>query len=182
MGEFSSVLVPFALVVVNITLILLAAQRFAWAASPTNFTILSVLALGLAWLCNRILLKWLPCERDPAIVTRVVFSLLILAWGPFMAFHLANIPELESVWIYASPDSLWSRLLGASELSFLSLLQYVAILFSALLATIVFWRIKARVDKQDTSKFSRGWILMALMGIVYLFFAFLLTLPRGSLL
>ena len=181
MGDFSMSLVPFALVVFNLTLLLLAAQRFSWAAGAFGFTVLSIIAMGLAVVLTRILSRLFPIEQDPAIVSRIVFGLLILGWGPFMAVHLANIPQLDSVWIYASSGSIWNRVFGATELSVLTLLQYLVILFSALVAGIAFWRIHSRCIEPEEPRSLWVWKLLSGIGVLYVLAALILTLPRGVL-
>ena len=179
MGDFSMALVPFALVVFNLTLLLLAAQRFSWAAGAFGFTVLSISAMGLAVAFTRLFSRLLPVEQDPAIVSRIVFGLLILGWGPFMAVHLGNIPQLDTVWIYASSDSIWNQVFGATELSVLTLLQYMVILFSALVAGIAFWRIRSRFAEQAEPHSFWIWKLLSVIGVLYVLAALILTLPRG---
>jgi hypothetical protein len=111
----------------------------------------------------------------------VVFGLLLLAWGPFMAVHLANIPQLDKVWIYASDGSNWNRILGSAELSVLTLLQYLVILFSVFVAGIVFWRIRARFTAQKNNGSYWGWKLLTGIALLYIVATLILTLPRGVL-
>ncbi len=181
MEDFSTTLVPFALVVFNLTIMLLAAQRFSWVTGALGFTVLSIIATGLAAVMTCTLSRWFPVERDPAIVSRIMFGLLILGWGPFMAVHLANIPQLDSVWVYASSGSIWNRVCGATGLSVLTLLQHLVILFSALVAGIVFWRIRSRYADPQERRSLWSWNLLSGIGILYILTALALTLPRGAL-
>ena len=55
------------------------------------------LALGLAVVAlDRVLLR-APTEEGAPRATRVVLSFVLLAWGPFLAFHLGHVPGLANL-------------------------------------------------------------------------------------
>ena len=80
--------------------------------------------------------RLLSRDRDPALTTRIGFALLILGWGPMMAFHLENIPQLDTLRIHAAARSLPHPYFPTTELTLLVALQYSTILNAAVLAVV----------------------------------------------
>ena len=180
MGEFSPTLVPFALVAFFLTLGMLAAQKYGWAGSMIGFSLLAAGVGGAAIIVGAVMGRLLPRHRDPAIFARVAFALLILAWGPYMAVHLANIPELDVVQISALEGSGWNRLLPSAGLGLLPTLQIAIILVVAFPAAIALWRIRRGSAESDKSASPWAWKVLTALCVVYVLAALVLTLPRGA--
>jgi transcriptional regulator with AAA-type ATPase domain len=182
LGDLGTSLVPFALVFFFLPLIMLAAQRFPESATTLGFTVMSFIAVAISVVFYFALPRMLPRNQDPALITRIVFTLLILAWGPFMAVHLANIPELDSIRIYATSESFWASLFSTSELTLLTLLQFMVVFFAALMAALTFGRIRAHFKLAAGPRAFWAWKILPIIVIVYLIVALLLILPRGIIL
>ncbi|MFH0794668.1 MAG: hypothetical protein V2A74_11615, partial [bacterium] len=178
-GDLSATLVPFALVAFVLSLILLASHRGIWTTdSFGGFTAVSTGAFAVALGLGAALPKILSREGDPTLASRVAFALLILAWGPFMAFHLENIPEISNVRISAREGSALAQLFPTAELTLLVVLQYATVFIAALFAAVAFWRIRVHAGKQqDTELVPWGWATLLVICLVYVITATLLVSP-----
>ncbi|MEE9357863.1 MAG: hypothetical protein V3U62_06065, partial [Sedimenticolaceae bacterium] len=135
----------------------------------------------LAFVLNAGLAKLFANDQDPALAYRIAFGLLILAWGPFMAFHLYNIPELDAILIQAADDSFLSSIFNIAPISLLFILQFVAVMFAAVCAAICFWRIKGHRANYIGKSGFWPWKFIAALCIVYLIVTITLILHEGIL-
>ena len=160
-GDLSVTLVPLSLVAFFLTPVMLAAQRAQ--SNIVEFTVVGSMAVLAACIAAYALPRLLSRDRDSSIMSRTAFALLLLAWGPFMAFHLANVPGLDTLRVSCPEGSVWGLQLPTWEIPLLGVLQLGAILFAALLATITFWRIRIHAAKQGVELVPWGW--RALLGL-----------------
>jgi hypothetical protein len=181
LGELSRTLVPFALVVFFLAIAMLSSHRLPWSATVGGFTLLSSLSMVLAFILHAGLAKLFANDQDPALTCRIAFGLLILAWGPFMAFYLYYIPELDAILIQAADDSFLSSIFNTTPISLLFILQFITVMFAAVCAAICFWRIKGhRANCIGKSSFW-PWKFIAALCIVYLVVTITLILHGGVL-
>ena len=176
--ELNLTLAPLALVTFFLTVVLLAHGYLDNAMTFTGATCFAVAAAGMT---SAVLPRLLSPERDPAVAARAAFGLLLLAWGPLTAFHLANVPGLETLRIDAPAGSIWEESLPLlSQVSFLGILQFGAIAFACLLSVIAFWRIRARCAKQGIPTNTWGWRAVYAASATYLMgtIALLMLAPR----
>ena len=178
-GDLSVTLVPLSLVAFFVTLVMLASQRTGPTAA--EFTLTSCLAVAAAFFSARALPRVMSQERDATVTSRAAFALLLLAWGPFMAFHLANIPGLAGLRVSQPQGSLWGLQLPTWDISLLGVLQPAAVLFAALLAGITLWRIRIHAVKQGVEVDRWGWRAMLGICVAYVAAALLLAMPGVSL-
>lgn len=171
--EYSTTLIPFSLVAFFLTIVMLASHREQLGlADSGSFTVAACLALGLAFALNIGLPRLLSRDRDPVVTSRVTFAMLLLAWGPLMAFHLENIPGLDSLrlgstWVPPA-GSFWAGRVPALEVSLLTVFQFAAVFFAALLAAITLWRIRVHAAKQGTEIVPWGWRIILVTCAAYL--------------
>jgi hypothetical protein len=102
---------------------------------------------------------------ETGVVTSIAFALLVLGAGPFMAFHLQNIPFLETVRI-SMPGEVFSVASGAVQIGLLEVLQFLAIMISAVLAAVAMWRIRVRILDRGVAPW--GWRIVDALAAVYL--------------
>lgn len=181
LSELGKALVPFALVVFFLSIVLLSSQKLPWSATFGAFTLLTGLSLVLAYILGAGLGRLFANDQDPALPCRVAFSLLILAWGPFMAFHLYDIPQLDAILIRAADGSFWSSILNAAPISLLFILQFSVVMFAALCTAVCLWRIRVRQAKYGAKTGFWSWKFITAICAVYLLLAVALILPGGIL-
>jgi transcriptional regulator with AAA-type ATPase domain/polyferredoxin len=162
-GSLSEALVPFALVVFFASVVMLASHRSAWVALPIWYTVVLLAAVCAAIGLHKLLRRMFGDETG--VVTSIAFALLVLGAGPFMAFHLQNIPFLETVRI-SMPGEVFSVASGAVQIGLLEVLQFLAIMISAVLAAVAMWRIRVRILDRGVAPW--GWRIVDALAAVYL--------------
>jgi transcriptional regulator with GAF, ATPase, and Fis domain/polyferredoxin len=169
MGDLSVTLVPFCLVALLLTMVMLASHReLLGIAGVGGFTAAACLAVAGAAVLSAGLPKMLSRDADLTVTSRVSFALLLLAWGPLMAFHLENIPGLGALEIRAAAGSFWVRHFPSLQVSLLSVLQLGTVLLAAGFAAITLGRIRVHAAKQGIAIVPWGWRI--LLGICALYF------------
>lgn len=179
--DISVSMVPFALAVFFLAMVMLASHWLTWITTAAGFTVTALAAIGFAAALNFALPRLLANseEPDPGVITRVGFALLVLGWGPFMAFHLENIPGLGALMLQVAEDSFWPRSFGTTKISLLTLFQFAAIAVSAIFCGLTLSRIRARFTKQGTPPSTYGWRILLIICGLYFLAAVSLILPQG---
>jgi polyferredoxin len=155
-------LAPFAICVALWTPVVLASQRSGWVAKPLGLTIAAVLALVL----GAALSMGLPAlllgrgEGAAAATAQVACAVMILGWGPLMAYQLGNIPPLTVLHLVAETGSSWLLDLVGPEMSVLLLSRIGVILLAALLAGLVLHRLQLRWRRQGPAVAPMRWALL----------------------
>jgi hypothetical protein len=144
------------------------------------FTLAACLAVAGAAVLNAVLPRILTRDGDLAVTSRVSFAMLLLAWGPLMAFHLENIPGLGALRIHAAEGSFLAEHIPFLEVSLLGVLQLATMCLAAVLAMITLWRIRIHAEKHRTRIIAWGWRIMLGICAVYLFAAIGLVLLGGA--
>jgi polyferredoxin len=168
-GELSPTLIPLCLVASLLALVMLASQRAGWGVDGAiGFTVAGGLVLAVSFTVAAILPRLLSRDGNVGVASRAMLALLLLGWGPLMAFHIANIPGLETLRIHATPDSFWTRLVPSLDLSLVTVLQFGAVLFAAVVGGITLWRIRVHMTRQDAEIVPWGWNAFLAAATVYL--------------
>lgn len=177
-GGFTRVLSPFALAVFFLSIVMLVSNVSDWMKGPVELTAVALAAVVFGIFLNNVLPRLLSgkAEPDHTLASRAAFALLILAWGPLMAYQISNIPGLTTVRFYAVKGSFLGNLFPGGEVTLLVLLQLGIILLAALLAVIAFWRIRVHAKKEEISLKAKGWNFLLFLGILYVSFALFITL------
>lgn len=181
LAELGKELVPFVLTVFLLTLVMLSSQTLRWIGTSGGFTLLVLAAVALAFALKLGLGRLFANDKDPALLCRIAFGMLVLAWGPFMAFHLGNIPELDAVLVQAADGSVLAPILNASPINILTILQFSAVAFAASCAAICFWRVRVRQRSLDGRVRLWPWGFVAVVCVAYLSVAITLVICRGIL-
>lgn len=180
-ADLGGELVPFAVFLFFFAPFMLASQSSAWTASTGGFTFNALLALFL----TVVFLKALPriissdSRAGQALHPRISLALLVLAWGPAMAYQLHNIRSLMSLRIHAEEGTLLASLLPRGEISVQLVLQLGVILIAAFAASICLWGIRSRASHDDMPASPRGWQVLAGLCVAYIVASIALVLPRG---
>lgn len=179
-GDLGVTLAPFALVVFSLTIVMLASHgAVAGTSTALGFTVAALGAVAVGLGLHIALPRLLSREGDRSLAARVAFALLVLAWGPFMAFHLGNIPGLDALQVRAMPGSFLAEHLPALRIPVLALLQGTAIGLAACLAGIALWRIRCRFSREGGRPVRLGWMALAACSAAYPAAALALVLSGG---
>lgn len=180
-NDLGGTLVPFALVVFMLTVVMLASRVPHWHVTAVPFTGM-VLAAVVAGAAFHFVLPWLLSkERPPDIeaASRVAFGMLVLSWGPLLAFHLENIPGISSLVLRARPGSIW-RYVHMEEVSLLTLLQLSSIALAAVLAGFTLLKVYKRMKTGDGELTILGWYLLVVICATYTAAAVAIALAQGG--
>ncbi|NIS71983.1 MAG: hypothetical protein GTO12_24565, partial [Proteobacteria bacterium] len=118
-------------------------------------------------------------DPDPAVIARVAFALLVLAWGPVAAFHLANSSILTGLNINAGIGSFWEHFFPQAQIQFVLLPQLGVVVVSGGFAGISLWGIQSRFVREGVPLSHRGWRILLSFCAVYLAVAVALVM-NGS--
>ncbi len=160
----------FAVIVFFIAPIMLASHKVIWISGTTGFTVSTAVAVALA-IVLRFFLPRLLCtdpDPEPAVVARVAFALLVLAWGPVAAFHLANSSALTGLNLSAGTGSFWEHLFPQGQIQLVLLLQLGAVMISGGFAGISLWGIRSRFVREGVPLSRMGWRTLVSLCLLYL--------------
>jgi hypothetical protein len=146
-------------------------------AEPLGLTAAGVVAIAAGMGLNRVLPALLlgPGQCDDGTAAQAAFALMILGWGPLMAYQLGNIPALEALTVVADPGSAWSLVLGGGELSLMAVSRLAIIVVAAILAAITLARVRALAIRRGTVVSGPGWAVLGGSSIAYTAVALLVT-------
>ena len=160
---------------------MLASHKLSWVGDSVGFTILAGGTMVGAFILHGGLVKLFDNDQDHALSNRIAFALLLLAWGPFMAFHLNNVPELESILIRAADNSILSSLFNVVDISLLLILQFAAVIFASACTAICFWRIRVRQWSNNGKSGFWSWKFVTALCALYLLVTIALVLYGGNI-
>ena len=168
----------FSLTVFLLAPAVLAAQRGFGLDTPAGITAASLAALAggavMSWLLPGLLNG--GEEEESPISAQVSFALLLLGWGPLMAYQFGNITALSAFHLTTDPPSLLGKLVGASDITLLPVAQIFIVVMAAALAGITLWRIQVRAHRDGLAIAWGGWSVMLAGCVVYLGIVFALVL------
>jgi polyferredoxin len=177
LGELNPALVPLAWSVVALTPVMLAG-RVGFAADVWGFTLMSLLALAVAAGLHRWLPRWLSSGAEPLPAARTAFAVMILAWGPLMAFHLGNVPGLETLVVHGRSEAFLSTLVPATGIPVLLGLQLAVVAGASLAGGFALWRIRQGMDHDSVRR--RSWRALGASAMGYCALALALLLQGTS--
>jgi hypothetical protein len=129
-----------------------------------------LLAIAAAAVLGRVLPSLLgrAADAESAVATQVPFALLVLGWGPLMAYQLANIPLLSSLHIGFANDASRTGAGATPEITLLAVSQLAVLVLAAALAGFTLWRIHARAVRKGEPVVGPGWWLVVACCAAYL--------------
>ncbi len=167
-GYAAVTLVPFALGVFLLALVMLASQGSGWMAERGGVTTLGLLAVAGGVLLAFRLPRLVAHDLDPAspLVASVAFALLVLGWGPLMAYHAGNIPLLAKLFLGTTPEVVAA---GApiAGVSLLPLAQLSLIALATALAVFSLWRIRRHACRAGIELNRSGWVALGALCAAY---------------
>ena len=164
-----SYLVPFALTIFFLSPILVLIQRGGVLADPLWLSLGCWSSLLAAALASPILSPAIQ-ERghSTALAAAAACSLLVLGWGPLMAYEMGHIPFLESLVVLAEPGSWWARWPGPA-VTVMSIVRVAWVVFAAALSATILWNANGVARKSGIDIRVSGWLLLIIICTVYTF-------------
>jgi polyferredoxin len=152
----------FALVCFFLAPCLLASKRIPFLMENGIFTVAVLACLGLAAVCRYTLptLLFQDHELKQVRTTRLTLALLLLAWGTFMAFEIAHLPGIDTLFILSDQQSMLTTLLPERGVPLLVLVQLGVIWFGALMAVVALLGMGWRAQRDKTRIAGRIWYLV----------------------
>jgi PAS domain S-box-containing protein len=141
---------------------MLASERIPLFMGDKFFTLAALTSLVLAAVCRYILPTVLfgDHELKQLRTARLIFVLLLLAWGPFAAFEFGHLPGFDTLYIMTEQQSVLQAILPDHGISLLALAQLGAIWFGALLAVVALLGMGWRIQREKASITGRNWYLV----------------------
>jgi hypothetical protein len=178
--DLGGALVPFALFLFFFAPAMLASQGSGWAGTLPGFTATALAALAATALVAPRLPRLLGAgdRPGPVLATRAAFTLLVLAWGPAMAFQLEHVHALGMIHLHAEPGGLAARLLPSGGLPLRLVDQVRVVLIAGALAGICLLGIGGRLRRDGEECPPARWRLLLALCLGYLAFCLALVLAR----
>jgi CRP-like cAMP-binding protein/polyferredoxin len=164
-----SYLVPFALTVFFLSPVLVMIQRGGRFADPLWMTLACWLTLIAAALVTPVLTPLLQTGgRSTALAAATACALLVLGWGPLMAYQMGHIPFFDQLVVVAQPDTLWARWPGPAVTT-MKLVRVAWVVFAAVLSATILWNANGLARKNGVTIRTVGWSLLIVVCTVYTF-------------
>jgi hypothetical protein len=158
---------------------MLASKGATWAATEAGFGFTTIFALLLAMVFRRSAPAVLAegVESGGLLLSRVAISLLVLAWGPLMAYQAEGITILSSYVLHVKEGA---RVAGPTgEISLLFLVQSFFIIVAGVLATFTMWRVRHEVSPALDKARGWAWPVLALGCVAYLCLNVVIAMRAG---
>jgi hypothetical protein len=126
--------------------------------------------VGAAFL-SKILLPLLQGRTaggSSAMIARVSCALLVLGWGPLMAYQMGHIPLLHSLTIVAGEGTLWSIWPGP-EITAVTVARVAFVVFAAVLSATILWNTRGMAVHSGERVNHVGWALLIVGCTMYTF-------------
>jgi CRP-like cAMP-binding protein/polyferredoxin len=165
-----SYVIPLALTVFFLAPVLVVAQRGGLMAQPLWLTLSCGASLVAAAALAEILtplLKGHIGQRN-SVTARVSCALLVLGWGPLMAYQMGHIPLLSSLTLVAEQGSVWDRWPGP-EVTAVTVVRVAFVIFAAILSATILWNARGYAVHSGERINAYGWAVLILGCTVYTF-------------
>jgi polyferredoxin len=175
LGAAGAALAPFAVAVFLLAPVFLAARNDPGLDRPLPLLAAGAGAIGAAALLWWALPRLLGAARgrrpeaaaDAAVPARVAFGLLVLGWGPLMAYQVANVSGLEHLTLSGAPGSVWARVLPESGVSGTLIAQLAMVSCAVAAAAVILIGVLAASRRQARGVPAVGWCAVAAIVVVY---------------
>jgi len=159
---------------------MLASQGNTWASTNMGFAVTTLAAVLFALITRRrapSMLEGYAASRS-VLLSRVSLALVVLAWGPAMAYQMRHVPGLSTFVLHLRSDALFA--VHPREIPVLLIVQVLSICLAATLASICFWRVRHKASSFTHTTWDLGWKALALACALYVVLNVLLLLPAPS--
>jgi PAS domain S-box-containing protein len=148
---------------------MLASERIPFFMGENFFILAALASLILALVCRTILptLLFGDHELKQLRTARLIFVLLLLAWGPFAAFEFGHLPGFDTLFIITDTQSILHAILPDHGVSLLVLAQLGAIWFAALMAAVALLGMGWRIQREKASVTGSNWYLVFGVSLCY---------------
>ena len=164
-----SYLVPFALTVFFLSPALVLIQKGGRFADPMWMTLACWLTLVAAALVTPVLTPLLQTGgRSTALAAATACALLVLGWGPLMAYQMGHIPFFETLVVVSQPGTWWARWPGPAVTT-TSLVRVAWVVFAAVLSATILWNANGLARKNGVAIRTAGWSLLIFVCTIYTF-------------
>jgi len=167
LGGLSAALAPFSLSLFFLAPMVLAAQRFEALAGVAALTAAMLAALAAGAVAARTLPRLLGGDGDDALTPRVPFALMLLAWGPLMAYQLGNVGVLAQIHLRAAPGAPLAAALPDAGVTVQLGLQVAVVALALLLTAITLSRTRAWQTRQGAPPPPARWRALRLVALAY---------------
>ncbi len=156
-----SYVVPLALTVFFLAPVLVVAQQGGRLAEPLLLTIFCVSSLLAAAFLAEILTPLLKGHwgRGTSVTARVSCALLVLGWGPLMAYQMGHIPLLSSLTLVAEQGTLWAQWPGP-EVTAVTVIRVAFVVFAAILSATILWNARGHAVHSGERINAYGWAVL----------------------
>jgi transcriptional regulator with AAA-type ATPase domain/polyferredoxin len=156
---------------------MLASQGHSWFTTNTGFAFTTLAAILGAHIAQRLVPATLEGYRGSrsTLLSRITLALVVLAWGPAMAYQARHVPGLTSVVIHLQDNT--SLASHPPEIPVLFVVQVLFIVLAAVLSSICFWRIRHNAYTFLHTPWDLGWNTLALACFLYVTLNIFLVLP-----
>jgi hypothetical protein len=156
---------------------MLASQGHSWFTTNAGFAFTTLAAILGAHTAQRLVPAMLEgyMGSRSTLLSRITLALVVLAWGPAMAYQARHIPGLPSLVIHFQHNA--SLASHPPEISVLFVVQVLFIVLAAILSSICFWRIRHESYTFLHTPWDLGWNALTLVCFLYVSLSILLVLP-----
>ena len=147
-ADITETLCFFGLVFFFLAPFMLASELIPIFLGVNSFTLAALASLLLATICRYTLPTLLFGDDEQKLLdtTRLTLVLLLLAWGPFAAFHFGHLAVLDTFFIVSDLQGLTPE----QGIPLLSLVQLSAIWFGTFIALVTLLGLSRRVKNAMT--------------------------------
>ena len=164
-----SYIVPFALTVFFLSPVLILVQKGGVLAEPLWMTVACWLTLALAALVAPVLSPMVQDGgRSTALAAATACALLVLGWGPLMAYQMGHIPFFDSLVVVSQPGTWWARWPGPAVTA-MTLIRVAWVVFAAILSATILWNANGTARKSGVRIRTAGWTALIVLCTVYTF-------------
>jgi polyferredoxin len=165
----SGALAPFSLSIFALSLVMLVYQETLWIGRPVTLSALAGLCVTVGYGLSAVLPKFLVRGGEGGSETtgRIGFALMVLAWGPLMAYQLKNIPLFRGLTLELSDGSPLQGIIPSGGMPLLLLFQSAAVLAALAGAMLVLWKVRRRLQGEGARPQSWGWGVLYGASLVY---------------
>lgn len=162
-------IVPFALTIFFLSLVLILIQKGGVLADPRWLTLSCWSSLLAATLVSPVLSPMIQSRgRSTALAAAAACALLVLGWGPLMAYQMGHILFFESLVVVAQPGTWWARWPGPA-ITTMSLIRVAWVVFASVLSATIPWNANGHARKSGVEIRISGWIVLIVLCTIYTF-------------
>jgi hypothetical protein len=164
-----SYLVPFALTIFFLAPVLVLIQRGGRFSDPVWMTVASWSTLIAAGVASALLLPAIQAKgQGTSLAAAAACALLVLGWGPLMAYQMGYIPFLETLVVLAEPGSWWARWPGPA-VSVMSIVRVAWVVFASVLSATILWNANGVARQSGVEIRVSGWTALIVVCTIYTF-------------